>query len=178
MDSQEVILVDEMDREVGTMEKMDAHYTPNLHRAFSVFVFNTKGQMMLQQRAKNKYHSGGLWTNTCCSHPFPSEKTEAAALRRLQEEMGFTTTLTKAFEFIYQADFDNGLTEYEYDHVFIGLYDGEVLPVREEVENYCYKSFEEVKSDLQQTPWMYTEWFKIALPKLEVFMAGTALLVV
>ncbi len=177
MDVQQVILVDDLDNEVGTMEKMDAHYTPNLHRAFSVFIFNSRGQMLLQQRAISKYHSGGLWTNTCCSHPYPGEKTDAAAARRLQEEMGFSTPLTKAFDFIYQAAFDNGLTEYEYDHVFIGEYNGDVFPVKEEVESYCYKSFEEIKSDLQQTPWMYTEWFKIALPKLEAYMAGTALLV-
>ena len=177
MEVQHVILVDDMDNEVGTMEKMDAHYTPNLHRAFSVFIFNRRGQMLLQQRAINKYHSGGLWTNTCCSHPYPGEKIAAAANRRLQEEMGFSAPLTKAFDFVYKAAFDNGLTEYEYDHVFVGEYNGEVFPAKEEVESYCYKSFEEIKSDLLQTPWMYTEWFKIALPKLEAHMAGTALLV-
>ncbi|MES2778096.1 MAG: isopentenyl-diphosphate Delta-isomerase [Bacteroidota bacterium] len=177
MESKPVILVDELDNEIGTMEKMEAHYTPHLHRAFSVFVFNNRGQMLLQQRAKSKYHSGGLWTNTCCSHPSPGEKTGDAATRRLQEEMGFTTELTEAFDFIYQAAFDNGLTEYEYDHVFIGEFEGDINPSKSEVENYCYKSFEEIKSDLQQTPWMYTEWFKIALPRLEAFMAGTTVLV-
>ena len=133
MDNQKVILVDDRDNEIGTMEKMEAHYTPNLHRAFSVFVFNTRGQMLLQQRAKTKYHSGGLWTNTCCSHPYPGEEIEAAATRRLEQEMGFTTPLTKAFDFIYQATFDNGLTEYEFDHVFIGEYDGDVHPAKDEV---------------------------------------------
>lgn len=177
MDVQKVVLVDDMDNEIGTMEKMDAHNTPNLHRAFSVFIFNSRGQMLLQQRAHTKYHSGGLWSNACCSHPYPGEKVMDAANRRLQEEMGFTTSLTKAFEFIYQAAFDNGLTEYEYDHVFIGEHNGNIVASKEEVENYCFKSFEEIKSDLLQTPWMYTEWFKIALPRLEVFMAGTALLV-
>lgn len=172
-----MILVNERDQEIGTMEKLEAHYAPQLHRAFSVFVFNNRGQMLLQQRALNKYHSGGLWTNTCCSHPSPGEKTDVAAKRRLEEEMGITTPLIKAFDFIYQASFANGLTEYEYDHVFIGEYDGAISPAREEVENYCYKSFDEIKSDLQQTPWMYTEWFKIALPRLEAFMAGTAYLV-
>ncbi len=177
MDVQQVILVDEQDNEIGTMEKLDAHKAPNLHRAFSVFIFNSRGQMLLQQRAHNKYHSGGLWTNTCCSHPYPGEENKTAATRRLQEEMGFSTAIIKAFEFIYRADFDNGLTEYEYDHVFIGEYNGDINPAKEEVENYCYKNFEAIKSDLLQTPWMYTEWFKIALPKLEAFMAGTALLV-
>lgn len=177
MKQQDVILVDRLDNETGTMEKMQAHRTPQLHRAFSVFIFNSRGKMLLQRRALNKYHSAGLWTNTCCSHPYPGEKTEDAAIRRTLEEMGFTTPLSRAFDFIYQANFDNGLTEYEFDHVFIGEYDGDVCINTDEVESYCYKSFDEIKSDLHQTPWMYTEWFKIALPKLEAFMAGTVLLV-
>lgn len=176
-EEQHVILVNDLDEPIGTMEKMEAHLTPHLHRAFSIFIFNNKGQMLLQQRALNKYHSGGLWTNTCCSHPYPGESTEQAAIRRLQEEMGFETPMTKAFSFIYQASFDNGLTEYEYDHVFIGAYDGAVNPNKDEVHSYCYKSFDEIRNDLQQTPEKYTEWFKIALPQLASHMAGTALLV-
>lgn len=177
MTTQEVILVDQLDNETGTMEKMEAHRSAQLHRAFSVFIFNSNGKMLLQQRAPGKYHSAGLWTNTCCSHPLPGERIEEAATRRMQEEMGFSTGLSKAFDFIYMASFENGLTEYEFDHVFIGEYNGEVLPNKEEVASYCYKSFEEIKQDLHQVPGNYTEWFKIALPKLEAYMAGTVLLV-
>ena len=116
----DVILVDEHDVQTGTMEKMEVHQKALLHRAFSIFIFNEKGEMLLQKRADRKYHSAGLWTNACCSHPKPGEETLAAAEIRLQEEMGFNTELKKAFDFIYKAPFDNGLTEYEFDHVFIG----------------------------------------------------------
>ena len=135
-----VILVNEQDRQTGTMEKMEVHQKAILHRAFSVFIFNDKGEMLLQKRAVKKYHSGGLWTNTCCSHPQPGEDTLEAAGKRLQEEMGFNTTLNKAFTFIYKAELDNGLTEHEFDHVFIGNFNGEVQPDPEEVEDYCYQS--------------------------------------
>ncbi|MFT4022708.1 MAG: isopentenyl-diphosphate Delta-isomerase [Flavihumibacter sp.] len=111
----QVVLVDNDDREVGTMEKMEAHRQAKLHRAFSVFIFDSRGRMLLQQRAFGKYHSGGLWTNACCSHPFPGEAVEDAARRRLKEELGFTVPLTHLFSFIYKAPFDNGLTEHEYD---------------------------------------------------------------
>jgi len=121
---EQVILVNEQDEQVGIMEKMQAHREGKLHRAFSVFIFNNKREMLLQQRALNKYHSGGLWTNACCSHPKPNESTEAAAKRRLKEELGFETTLEKNFDFTYKADFENGLTEYEFDHVFSGVYNG------------------------------------------------------
>src|SRR4249919_2599143 len=114
---QEVILVNEQNEAIGTMEKMEAHRKALLHRAFSVFIFNSKGEMLLQQRALNKYHSGGLWTNACCSHPRPGELIEDAATRRLKEELGFETPLKKIFQFTYQASFDNGLTEHEFDHV-------------------------------------------------------------
>src|ERR1700754_1322335 len=117
---EEVILVNENDIPVGTMEKMEAHRKALLHRAFSVFIFNSKGEMLLQQRADKKYHSGGLWTNACCSHPKPGEEIETAASRRLREELGFGTGLRKVFDFIYQSPFDNGLTEFEFDHVFFG----------------------------------------------------------
>src|SRR5215468_430433 len=115
---EQVILVNELDEEIGTMEKLSAHEQGVLHRAISVFIFNEKGEMLLQQRASRKYHSGGLWTNACCSHPHPGEATHAAALRRLKEEMGFETSLKKAFDFVYKTSFDNGLTEHEFDHVF------------------------------------------------------------
>src|SRR5688572_13811853 len=115
---QEVILVNEQDEVIGTMEKITAHRKAILHRAFSVFIFNSKGEMLLQQRAFNKYHSGGLWTNACCSHPAPGEHTADAAGRRLQEEMGFSASIQKIFEFTYFSEFENGLTEHEFDHVF------------------------------------------------------------
>lgn len=166
-----LILVDEQDVPLGTVEKMEAHEKALLHRAFSVFIFNNKGEMLLQQRAISKYHSGGLWTNACCSHPYFGEDTLAAAEKRLQEEMGFTTPLTKAFEFIYKAPFENGLTEHEYDHVFTGTYDGEILPDKTEVANFCFKNLAEIKTMLQQNPEQYTVWFKIAFPKMEEYLS-------
>jgi len=162
----EVILVDELDNEIGVMEKQEAHLSPNLHRAFSIFIFNSKGEMLLQQRADEKYHSSGLWTNTCCSHPAPGEDIVESAKKRLDEEMGFTTDISEVFSFIYQAGLDNGLTEYEYDHVFIGEYDSIVNPDAAEVKAYNYKSLDEIEQDITQTPGLYTEWFKIAFPKL------------
>jgi isopentenyl-diphosphate Delta-isomerase len=167
-----LILVDENDVPVGTAGKMEVHQKALLHRAFSVFIFNGKGDMLLQQRALNKYHSGGLWTNACCSHPCFEEETLAAAEKRLQEEMGFTTLLKKAFTFVYKACFDNGLTEYEYDHVFVGTHEGEIIPNKDEVEDYCFMSMEAIKNAIQSHPQKYTEWFKIAFPKLENYIAG------
>lgn len=166
----QVILVNEQDEQQGVMEKMEAHHKALLHRAFSVFIFNEKGEMLLQQRAINKYHSGGLWTNTCCSHPNPNEETINAAQRRLQEEMGFTTTLSKAFDFIYKSEFENGLTEYEFDHVYVGYYDGEIIPDKKEVSDFCYRSFKEIESSLKSHPNKYTAWFHIAYPKIVDWM--------
>ena len=162
-------MVNQQDEQIGTMEKMEAHLTGSLHRAFSIFIFNTKGEMLLQQRAATKYHNGGLWTNACCSHPAPGEATFDAANRRLQEEMGFTTQLEKAFGFIYEASFDNGLTEHEFDHVFIGTYDGEIKVNSAEVKDYCFKTMDEVDSSLQTHPQKFTAWFKIAFPKVKAF---------
>jgi len=162
-----VVLVTESDEAIGIMDKLEAHREALLHRAFSIFVFNNKGEMLLQQRAKSKYHSAGLWTNACCSHPRPGEDILSAASRRLQEELGFTTPLQKAFEFIYRASFENGLTEYEYDHVFVGVYDGAIIPDKNEVSDYCFKSKETINHDLQTRGEQYTEWFKIAFPQLE-----------
>jgi isopentenyl-diphosphate Delta-isomerase len=166
-----VILVDEQDNETGLMEKMEAHEKAVLHRAFSVFIFNTDGEMLLQQRAISKYHSGGLWTNACCSHPLPGEATDTAAQRRLYEELGFNTPLQKVFDFIYKAAFDNGLTEYEFDHVFTGIYDGPIEPNGSEVQDYCYKTMADIKQSMTSHPHKYTEWFKIAFPRVESFMA-------
>lgn len=163
---EQVILVDEHDVEAGTMGKMEAHEKAVLHRAFSVFIFNSRGEMLLQQRALDKYHSGGLWTNSCCSHPRPGEDTKAAASRRLKEEMGFDTPLQKAFDFVYKAGFDNGLTEHEFDHVFVGYYDGPVEPDPKEINNYAYRPMEQIKTELQTHPGKFTAWFQIAFPKL------------
>ncbi len=159
---------------IGTIEKMEAHQKALLHRAFSVFIFNTKGEMLLQQRALDKYHSGGLWTNACCSHPYDGQQTQAAAQKRLQEEMGFTTTLTKAFDFIYKAPFDNGLTEHEFDHVFTGTYEGAIIPEKSEVEDFCFMSMEDIKESVQSHPQKYTVWFKIAFPKMESYLAAVS----
>lgn len=166
-----VILVDEQDNELGVMDKMQAHITPVLHRAFSIFIFNNKNEMLLQQRASGKYHSGGLWTNACCSHPQPGEDTGAAALRRLKEEMGFETPLEKAFSFVYQAAFDNGLTEYEYDHVFTGFYDGAIQPDPEEVSHYRFLPMEEIKEMLKENPEQFTVWFRLAFSRIGKWMA-------
>jgi isopentenyl-diphosphate Delta-isomerase len=171
----DVILVDENDEQVGTMEKMEVHQKALLHRAFSVFILNDKGEMLLHKRADRKYHSAGLWTNACCSHPKPGEDTSAAAKNRLQEEMGINTPLKKVFDFIYKAPFDNGLTEYEFDHVFIGSYDGDIFPNAEEVSDYCYKSIEEVRNSIASHPRKYTEWFKIAFPKVEAYLVTSPL---
>jgi isopentenyl-diphosphate Delta-isomerase len=168
----EVVLVNELDEPTGTMEKMAAHQGPHLHRAFSVFLFNKNKQMLLQRRALKKYHSGGLWTNTCCSHPYPGEAVAIGASRRLMEEMGIETPLQKAFHFIYQADFDNGLNEYEFDHVFIGEFEGPINPDPAEVADYCYKSIADIKRDIKLRSDMYTAWFQIALPMLEAFLAS------
>ncbi len=163
---EQVILVNESDDPIGTMGKTEAHRTPILHRAFSVFIFNDKGEMLLQKRAANKYHSAGLWTNTCCSHPRPGEDTFAAAVRRLKEEMGFCTTLEKVFSFVYNASFENGLHEHEFDHVFTGIYNDKINPDPNEVSEYCFKSMEAIQSSLYLNPEKYTAWFNIVFPKI------------
>jgi isopentenyl-diphosphate delta-isomerase len=170
-DTQEVILVNEQDEQIGTMEKMEAHRKAVLHRAFSVFIFNAKGEMLLQQRARHKYHSAGLWTNACCSHPSPGEETLVAANRRLIEEMGFSTPLEKMFSFTYKSEYDNGLTEHEFDHVFTGKFEGSIKPDPEEVQDYCFKSLDEIEGSLQSHPAKYTSWFHIAFPKLKEQLA-------
>ena len=170
----EVILVDENDVPAGTIGKMEAHQKALLHRAFSVFIFNDKGEMLLHRRAKKKYHSADLWSNACCSHPQPGEETLAAAEKRLVEEMGIRTSLKKAFDFVYKAPFDNGLTEYEFDHVFVGVYDGEITPDKEEVSDYCYQSTEQIKDSIVSHPQKYTEWFKIAFPMVMKYLAGSS----
>lgn len=159
MVQEEVILVNEHDEVIGSMEKLQAHQEGRLHRAFSVFLFNSNGDLLLQQRASAKYHSGGLWSNTCCSHPRPGEAIQAAAMRRLQEEMGLQTSLVHLFKFIYKAPVDN-LTEHEVDHVFVGFTD--MVPVinQEEVQAYRYVDIADVEADMLLNPLHYTVWFR------------------
>lgn len=173
MDEQQVILVNERDEEQGLMEKMEAHRQGLLHRAFSVFVFDANGRMLLQQRAAKKYHGAGLWTNACCSHPFPNESVEAAAARRLREELGFETPLEKIFSFTYKADVENGLIEHEYDHVFAGEYEGEMKLNGEEVAAVRYQGMEEIEAALQRQPEAFTAWFRIAFPNVKVWWEKT-----
>ena len=161
MDKVEVVLVDHEDNPRGTMEKMEAHRKGLLHRAFSVFVFNDQGKLMLQQRALHKYHSPGLWSNTCCSHPYPGEKVEAAAHRRLQEEMGFDCELQHAFSFVYRAELDQGMTEHELDHVFTGLAGKEPIINPDEVNDWKWVEVDELVQDMETNPEKYTVWFRI-----------------
>ena len=161
MSQEYVILVNEQDEPIGQMEKMEAHEKALLHRAFSVFIFNDKKELMLQQRAAHKYHSPLLWANTCCSHQREGETNIEAGKRRLEEEMGFVCDLEEVFSFIYKAPFDNGLTEHELDHVMIGYYNDEPKINPDEVEAYQWKTLEEVKKDIANNPEDYTAWFKI-----------------
>ncbi len=165
-----VILVDENDGITGVCEKMLAHEQALLHRAFSVFIFNDNGEMLLQKRALTKYHSPGLWTNSCCSHPRPQEDTLHAASRRLQEEMGFSSPIKKAFHFVYRAAFENGLTEHEFDHVFIGNYNGAISCNPAEVMEYAYLPLKVIKEKLISHPQFFTVWFLIAFPKVVEWM--------
>ena len=167
----QVILVNEQDEPIGTMEKIEAHEKALLHRAFSVFVFNDAGELMLQQRAKDKYHSPLLWTNTCCSHQKVGETNIEAGKRRLQEEMGFTTDLKDVCSFIYKAPFDNGLTEHEFDHVLTGIYNDEPNLNPDEAEAYKWMKLEDVKADMQKNPEIYTAWFIIIFEKFYEFIS-------
>jgi isopentenyl-diphosphate Delta-isomerase len=161
-----VILVDEHDNELGLMEKMEAHRKGVLHRAFSVFVFNDKGQFLLQQRAFSKYHSGGLWTNTCCSHPRKGESVLEAAHRRLNEEMGFSCALKEQFSFIYNRKLDNELTEHELDHVVFGTFNDAPILNPDEVADYTYIDKDTLIKEVQEHPEQYTEWFKICFDEV------------
>jgi len=156
-----VILVDVLDNQLGLMPKMEAHEKAVLHRAFSVFIFNDKGELMLQQRAAHKYHSPLLWTNTCCSHQRDGESNIEAGKRRLIEEMGFKTNLKEIFSFVYKAPFDNGLTEHELDHVLIGNFNGVPKINPDEVASFKWMTLEAVKKDIELQPNIYTAWFKI-----------------
>ena len=165
---EQVILVNEQDEQVGTMEKMQAHHSGRLHRAFSVFIFDRQGRMLLQQRALEKYHSAGLWTNACCSHPRPGEITMDAARRRLKEELGFETAIKPFFKFTYKAEFENGLIEHEFDHVFVGTYEGAITPNPNEVMAHRYLTIDEIEAELKRNPTEFTAWFKIAFEKVRL----------
>lgn len=157
-----VVLVDEKDTQIGIMEKMAAHIVPRLHRAFSIFIFNSKGELLLQQRALTKYHSPGLWTNTCCSHPRNGESLEQATTRRLKEEMGLTCDMHEVFTFIYKAPVGLGLIEHEFDHVWFGQTDDTPIVNTEEVASWKYMDFNAIAEDMKAHPEQYTEWFKIS----------------
>lgn len=165
MQEEYVILVNEQDEELGLMEKLEAHEKALLHRAFSVFIFNSKDQLLLQRRALHKYHSAGLWTNTCCSHPRPNENALEAAKRRLKEEMGMDADLSFKTKFIYKTAFDNGLTEHELDYVYTGKSDEHPAINPEEVDRYKWEAIEDIKNDIHQHPERYTSWFKIILER-------------
>ncbi len=160
---EKIILVNESDIEIGTMEKMEAHRRGVLHRAFSVMLFNSNGELLLQKRARNKYHSGGLWTNTCCSHPLPQETIEEAAKRRLKQEMGIDLQPTFAFKFIYKSNLDKNLIEHEYDHVFTGVFDGLPEINEDEVEDWKFMNLDSLRKDIKLSPDNYTAWFKIII---------------
>ena len=162
MSIEKVILVDENDNQVGLMPKLEAHQKGLLHRAFSVFIFNSKYELLLQKRASSKYHSGGLSTNTCCSHPREGEDTLDAANRRLIEEMGIETSLRKVHDFIYKAELDNNLTEHEFDHVFYGIYNEDPIINKDEADDFKWIDMDSLNEDIKTNGDNYTIWFKIA----------------
>ena len=156
-------MVNDHDEETGVMEKMEAHRTGSLHRAFSVLLFNSRGEMLLQKRAQTKYHSSGLWTNTCCSHPRPGESLEEAARRKLRQEMGIEANPRFAFKFQYKAPLDNQLIEYEIDHVFIGQFDGEPVLNEHEAEDWKFVDLHSLKQQIHTDPQQFTPWFRLIL---------------
>ena len=162
MSTEKVILVDKNDNQVGVMPKLEAHQKGLLHRAFSVFIFNSKYELLLQKRASSKYHSGGLWTNTCCSHPREGEEILDAAKRRLIEEMGIDTSLRKVHDFIYKAELDNDLTEHEFDHVLYGIYNEDPIINKDEADDFKWIDMDSLNEDIKTNGNNYTIWFKIA----------------
>jgi isopentenyl-diphosphate delta-isomerase len=158
-----LVLVDENDREIGVEEKLAAHRAGQLHRAFSIFIFNSRGELLITRRAPEKYHSPGLWTNTCCGHPRPGEATSDAALRRLREETGIVCEIVHKQEFIYRVEFDNGLVEHEYDHVFVGTYGGALAIDPQEADAIEWIDPKRALADIAARPERYTAWFKLAL---------------
>ncbi len=166
MIQEHVILVDHNGRDIGTAEKIQAHRDGQLHRAFSIFVFNALDEVLLQKRAETKYHSGGLWTNTCCSHPRPGESHQHAARRRLHEEMGFDCELLELFSFTYHVKLNDNLFEHELDRVFVGRYEGQPTPNPDEVEDWKWMNIDILKQDIQENPQHYTYWFKLVLDRV------------
>jgi len=170
--SEHVILVDPADRELGTAEKGEAHRAGDLHRAFSIFVFNPAGALLLQQRARTKYHSGGLWTNTCCGHPRPYEPIQEAVHRRLREEMGLDCNLKEIFSFTYKVQCDNNLFEHEYDYVFVGEYEGDPVPNPTEVDDWRWMDLGGLRKDIQEHSGCYTSWLKICIDRVVTHLDG------
>jgi len=168
-----VILADNDDNQIGVSEKMEAHRRALLHRAVSIFICNTKGEWLLQRRALTKYHSNGLWTNTCCSHPNPNESSIDAANRRLMEEMGMRCELNELFSFTYKEVLDNELTEYEFDHVFIGITDEKPIINLDEVMEFKYIIFSDLRKDIELNPNDYTVWFKMIFERVKLEISGT-----
>ena len=168
---EKVILVNTQDEEIGLMEKFEAHHKGLLHRAFSILIFNSKGEMLLQKRAKTKYHSGGLWTNACCSHPLPGESMKDATRRKLLQEMGIDIPTEFAYSFQYRAELDNDLIENELDHVFVGRYDKSPVVNPVEVEDWKYTSLDVLRNEVATSPQEFTSWFKLILkhPEFEIF---------
>ena len=164
--TEEVVLVNDNDEVIGVEEKLATHLRGALHRAFSIFIFNSAGSLLLQRRTTSKYHSRGLWSNTCCGHPRLGESTEAASRRRLFEEMGFHCEIRKVFEFVYYAELEDGLFEHEYDHVLVGQFDGIPNPSRDEVDDWKWVDLATLKSEMRQNPESFTYWFKVALDPL------------
>ena len=162
-----VILVDANDEAQGTMEKIEAHQKGELHRAFSIFVINSKNELLLQKRSPQKYHSGGKWTNACCSHPRENETLEEAAHRRLQEEMGFDCDIDFLFSFIYKSELDNAFIEHELDHVFIGKYDGKPTLNSDEASDWKFESLANIEKSIAKKPDSFSVWFKMALPRVK-----------
>lgn len=172
MSNENVILVNEKDEPIGLSEKLEAHKRGQLHRAVSVFVFNKSGELLLQKRASSKYHGGGLWTNTCCTHPRDGETSEACAIRRLKEEMGIDAQVEKQFSFIYKAEVENGLIENEYDHVFFAVYEGEIKLNPEEAEDCNFVPLVKVFKDAEENPEKYSIWFRIIIDKFRDHLTG------
>lgn len=168
--TESVVLVDEQDHFLGEMEKNAAHKNGILHRAISVFIFNDKGELLLQRRALSKYHSGGLWTNTCCTHPRSNETILAAAVRRLKEEMGITATAEKAFDFIYRRRVNDTMIENELDHVLIGYCNADPSPNKEEVSEWKFLPIDVIERDLKDNGEEYTVWFQISFEKVKKYL--------
>lgn len=164
---EEVILVDENDNAIGTMEKMEAHRRGLLHRAFSLLVFNSKGQLLLQKRSWKKYHSGGLWTNTCCSHPRPDEDIQKAIRRKLMQEMGIDATPEFSHKFIYRTSLENNLTEHEYDHVYTARYDGEPSINHDEVDEWRFEDVSQLRDAIEKSPQDFTYWFRLIMDQIK-----------